>query len=107
MNLVWARPAWEDRKTIREFIAADNPRAAVQLDDLISENALRWVDHPGLGRPGRVPGTRELVAHKNYILIYDLVGDGVRILRVLHATRQWPPASAPMLPAREDQDIES
>ena len=35
--------------------------------------------------------TRELVAHRNYILIYDTAGDAVRVLRVLHAARQWPP----------------
>lgn len=49
------------------------------------------VDHPGLGRPGRLQGTRELVAHRNYILIYDVAGDLVRVLRILHAARQWPP----------------
>ena len=93
MKLVWARPAREDRKAIREYIAADNPSAAIELDDLLYEKAARLVDHPGLGRPGRVPGTRELVAHHNYILVYDVVVDDVRILRVLHATRLWPPAA--------------
>jgi plasmid stabilization system protein ParE len=32
-----------------------------------------------------------LVAHQNYILVYDVTGDLVRVLRVLHAARQWPP----------------
>ena len=36
--------------------------------------------------------TRELVAHQNYILVYDTAGDLVRVLRVLHAARQWPPS---------------
>lgn len=91
MKLVWTRPAREDRKAIREYIAADNPSAALDLDELLSEKAARLVDHPGLGRPGRLQGTRELVAHRNYILIYDVAGDLVRVLRVLHAARQWPP----------------
>jgi toxin ParE1/3/4 len=91
VRLVWARTAWGDRKAIREYIAFDNPIAAVALDELLSEKAARLLDHPNLGRPGRVPGTRELVAHQNYILIYDLVGDQIRVLRVLHAARQWPP----------------
>ena len=90
MKLVWARPAREDRKAIREHIAADNPSAALDLDELLSEKATRLVDHPSLGRPGRLQGTRELVAHRNYILIYDVAGDLVRVLRVLHAARQWP-----------------
>ncbi len=91
MKLVWTRPAREDRKVIREYIAADNPSAALDLDELLSEKAARLVDHPGLGRPGRLQGTRELVAHRNYILIYDVAGDLVRVLRILHAARQWPP----------------
>lgn len=91
MRLVWTEPASLDRKDIREYIAQDNPAAALALDELISEKASRLIDHPGLGRPGRVTGTRELIAHQNYILIYDITQDLVRVLRVLHAARQWPP----------------
>ncbi len=46
---------------------------------------------PELGRFGRINGTRELVVHRNYILIYDVVGNMVRVLNVVHAVRQWPP----------------
>ena len=31
------------------------------------------------------------MAHANYIVIYDVVGDTVRVPRILHAARQWPP----------------
>ncbi len=58
---------------------------------MLSEKAHRLLDYPGLGRTGRVTGTRELVAHPNYILIYDVLADQVRVLRVLHASRRWPP----------------
>ncbi|WOG30328.1 type II toxin-antitoxin system RelE/ParE family toxin [Endozoicomonas sp. 8E] len=91
MRLVWTKPASLDRKDIREYIAQDNPAAALALDELISEKASRLVYHPGLGRPGRVTGTREPIAHQNYILIYDITQDLVRVLRVLHTARQWPP----------------
>ena len=91
MKLVWTRPASTDRKRIREYIAQDNRAAALALDELFSETADRLVEYPSLGRPGRVAGTRELVAHRNYILAYDVAGDLVRVLRVLHAARQWPP----------------
>ncbi len=90
VRLVWTRPASIDRKDIREYIAADNPTAALALDELISEKAARLADDPGLGRIGRIPGTRELVAHRNYVLVYDMADDQIRILRVLHAARQWP-----------------
>ena len=92
MELFWTPEAKQDRDQIYDYIEADNPAAALTLDELFSKNASLLVEHPGLGRLGRVKGTRELVAHRNYILIYDLVGDWVRVLRVIHAVRQWPPA---------------
>lgn len=44
-----------------------------------------------MGRPGRAPGTQELVVHPNYIVIYDVTDDAIRILHLLHTSRQWPP----------------
>lgn len=94
MKLDWTKPAHHDRKEIREFIAVDNPAAALALDELISNKAKQLIDQPGIGRPGRINETRELVVHRNYILVYDQVGAAVRILRVLHAAQQWPPSRA-------------
>ncbi|MDZ5615064.1 type II toxin-antitoxin system RelE/ParE family toxin [Achromobacter xylosoxidans] len=88
--LRWTPEAIRDREAIYDFIEADSPVAALMLDELLEQQAGRLVDHPGLGRPGRVAGTRELVAHPNYLLIYDVTNDLVRMLRVLHAARQWP-----------------
>lgn len=93
MKLVWTGPARADRKAIREYIARNNPPAALALDELFAEQASRLLDHPRSGRLGRISGTREVVAQQNYILIYDTAGDRVRILRVLHAASQWPPVS--------------
>ena len=90
MELRWTPEAIQDRETLFDHIEADNPVAALALDELLGERAARLVDHPELGRRGRVAGTRELVVHQNYILIYDVIGGQVRILRVLHAARQWP-----------------
>ena len=95
MRPFWTPEAIDDRRSIYDYIEADNPSAALALDERIFENARRLTDHPGLGRLGRVAGTRELVAQQNYILIYDTVSDQqVRILRVLHAARRWPPPRA-------------
>src|SRR3984893_10319060 len=47
--------------------------------------------NPEMGRPGRVPGTRELVIPKTpFIVLYRLVGNTVQILRVFHGARRWP-----------------
>jgi len=91
VKLYWAAEAIADRVDIYDYIEADNPEAAVVLDELFSKAAERLQIHPMLGRAGRVDGTRELVAHENYILVYDIGGDKMRVLRVLHSARQWPP----------------
>lgn len=90
MRLHWTPEAIADRDAIYDYIESNNPRAALALDELFSEKASRLADHPTMGRPGRVSGTRELIAHQNYVLVYDVAADSVRILRVLHAARQWP-----------------
>jgi toxin ParE1/3/4 len=90
VKLVWTRPAVADRREIRAYIAQDSPAASLALDELFSKKASRLVDHPSIGRPGRVAGTRELVAHQRYIRVYDITSDLVRVLRVMHAAQQWP-----------------
>jgi addiction module RelE/StbE family toxin len=93
MNLVWTRPARADRREIFEFIAADTVRAARQMDLLFAEKARILTSFPEIGRTGRVPGTRELLAHRHYFLVYRVREDTVQILRLLHTSRQWPPIS--------------
>lgn len=95
MQLAWTPEAVQDRAGIYEYIEADNPQATLALDELFSEKASHLVDHPHMGRPGRVLGTRELVVHQHFILVYDVLGDWVRLLRVLHAAREWPPTQLP------------
>jgi toxin ParE1/3/4 len=51
---------------------------------------LPLAEHPFLFRPGRVPGTRELVAHPNYIIVYRVLVDRVEIVSVLHARQLYP-----------------
>lgn len=87
----WTPEATQDRDYIYDRIEADDPAAAAGLDELFERKSAPLAEHSALGRSGRVMGTRELVVHRNYILIYDVAGDEVRILRVLHARRQWPP----------------
>ena len=91
MRLFWTPEAIQDRDDIFDFIEADNSAAALALDELFEEKVGRLIDHPELGRPGRIAGTRELVAHQNYVVGYDVIGPQVRVLRILHAARQWPP----------------
>ena len=48
-------------------------------------------NHPALGRPGRVPGTREMVVLKTrYVVPYGVRADEVELLRVFHTSRLRP-----------------
>jgi toxin ParE1/3/4 len=91
VKVVWTPEAQQDRADIWDYIAADNPRAAVAMDQLFSDAAARLVDHPKLGRPGKISGTRELIAHENYRLVYEISGETVWLLTLIHTARQWPP----------------
>ena len=73
-----------------DHIAEDNPVAALELDELIERKADQLVENPNLYRAGRKRGTREMVVHPNYIVIYRVQGEVVEILRVKHAAQQWP-----------------
>jgi toxin ParE1/3/4 len=91
VKLEWTDIAQADRDSIYDYIEADNPRAALVLDDRFRNLAARLTRFPRMGRPGRVEGTREFVAHKNYVLVYEIDGETLRILRALHTSRLWPP----------------
>jgi toxin ParE1/3/4 len=48
-------------------------------------------ENPQIGRPGRVPGTRELIIPKTpFIVPYRLQGNAIQILRIYHGARRWP-----------------
>ncbi len=90
MKLLWHPLAMADREHIIDFIAGNNPLAALALDESFDEHAERAQTHPDLYRPGRLPGTREVVAHPNYVMVYRVEKGIVTILRVLHAAQRWP-----------------
>ncbi|HME59107.1 MAG TPA: type II toxin-antitoxin system RelE/ParE family toxin [Terracidiphilus sp.] len=91
MHLEWSVFSLADREAIFDYIETDNPRAAIVLDDRIQSRIEDLAQFPEMGRPGRIEGTRELViSHTPYIAAYRIIGDIVRILRVLHGAQKWP-----------------
>lgn len=92
MNIVWSPQAIEDLISLREYIADDNPAAARRVVLRIVHDVEHLLpENPHLGRPGRVPGTRELVIPQTpYIVPYRLQRDALQILRVYHGARRWP-----------------
>lgn len=97
MRLTWRPQATQERTDAIDYIADDNPSAALGQLDRIEEQTDMLLQQPKLGRVGRVKGTRELVISRTpFIVIYRLQGaQHVEILRLLHGSQQWPPAAAP------------
>jgi len=89
VRVLWLSSAVDDLETIVDFIARDNPAASVQEAEKVLDAVERLAAFRSSGRPGRVPGTRELVV-SNYIVAYRVKRQDVQILRVLHAAREWP-----------------
>lgn len=89
--LKWLRRAERDLDQVQAYIAQDNPQAAVEMVLTIIDAVEQLDAFPGMGRPGRVQGTRELVvAGTPYIVPYRKKGEWIEILRVYHAARLWP-----------------
>lgn len=93
MRIRWLAKARRDVDEIAAYIARDNPLVAANVYDTIHQQVGRLADHPYLGRPGRVSGTRErVITPTPYIVAYRVTADTVTVLRVLHGARQWPEA---------------
>lgn len=91
MRVVWTPQAELDRLSIFQFIAADNPKAAVSIDVLFSRMTSRLAKLPHLGRPGIIAGTREAIPHPHDRLVDEIEADRIWILALVHTARRWPP----------------
>jgi toxin ParE1/3/4 len=91
MRVRWLRTALRNLDEEALYIAADDPATARLIVRRVLEAVAQLADQPGLGRPGRVPNTRELVvARTRYIVPYRVKRDAVEVLRVFHTSRRLP-----------------
>ncbi len=91
MRVRWLRTALHNLEDEAAYIAEDDPAAAARTVDRIRPAVDHLSDHPEIGRPGRVAGTRELVVPGTpYVIPYRVQGDQVEILRVFHGARRSP-----------------
>jgi toxin ParE1/3/4 len=86
----WTTRALNDLDEIIAYIQERNPFAAERMRALIEAAVERAVVHPYAYRSGRVPGTRELVAHPNYIIVFSVTDEALEIRTVVHARQQYP-----------------
>lgn len=91
MRVRWLREALRNLDEEASYIAQDDARSAHLVVQRILDSIAVLSEQPNIGRPGRVPGTRELVVLKTrYIVPYRVQGETIEILRVFHTSRRLP-----------------
>lgn len=93
MRVEWLPRAIANRDAIMEYVAKENPQAALDQDERIEKQVDMLEQYPDSGRPGRKRNTRELVISRTSLVVVYLVRrrlQRVKILRVLHTRQQWP-----------------
>ncbi len=92
LRLEWTTPAADQLEHAQDYYHALNPMAATLMALRIVEAAQQLCGRPAMGRPGRVPGTREWVVGRTpYLLVYRERGDALEVLHVWHEAQDWMP----------------
>jgi toxin ParE1/3/4 len=91
MRVRWTTNAAADLSQIVDRIRSESPSTALHVARTIYKAIADLEKFPNLGRIGLVEKTRELVFPPwPYIAVYEIVEDQVQVLRVRHASRDWP-----------------
>jgi toxin ParE1/3/4 len=87
MKLAYTRGALRDLRSIRSYIAAENPAAAVSVIERITGVAALLEKSPYLGRPAH-RGARFLsISGLSYVVIYRIRGGTVEVIAIFHTSR--------------------
>lgn len=90
LPVFWRASARANLAVIIRFIANESPPAARRMRELIENAVLPAAEHPYLYRSGMVLGTREIIAHPNYIVVYKVMAERIEVVSVLHARQEYP-----------------
>jgi len=90
LPVIWQQTARDDMAALIHFVAEQNPYAARELKLRIEGAAQSLAEFPYRAQKGRVSGTRELLAHPNYWVIYQVTIAAVEIVAILHVRREYP-----------------
>jgi len=90
LTLRWEAEASRQFRDTLTYIASHNVAAAEGLDEAIGRKLDLLRQFPESGRPGRVAGSRELVVHPNYVVVYAVKRTTIDIVRFLHVRQLYP-----------------
>ena len=90
MKIAWSRRAIRHLLYLHEYIARDSEKYAELLAARILDAVELLENHPEMGRPGRVVGTRELVVSDTpYIIPYRIRRERLQLIAVFHGRQRW------------------
>ena len=84
----WTTEASDQFVAAIEHIKQDNPTAAANVAKTVLDHIEQLAAFPGIGRPGEVPKTRELVSVP-YVVVYRYTDEIVEILHLWHGAQDW------------------
>jgi len=90
LPVIWTPSARNDLAEIIDYISDVNPAAAFRLQERLETAVLPLAEQPQMYKKSeRLPGCREIVAHRNYVVLYRITPAAVEVIRVVHARRVY------------------
>ncbi|MES2862108.1 MAG: type II toxin-antitoxin system RelE/ParE family toxin [Pseudomonadota bacterium] len=88
-EVVWSSQARSQYLTALAYLTDKNETAAAKLFDRVEATTAGLAKRP-IGRPGYAVGTFEkIVQQTSYIVVFELAGDELRVLRLFHMSQDW------------------
>jgi toxin ParE1/3/4 len=90
MRLRWTLAAANDLESIADYLHDQHPQFAQPTVRRLYAEIRELSRFPSRGRPGREPGTRELIlTGLPYIVVFRTGEKLVEILRIHHGSQNW------------------
>ena len=90
MQVRWTTRAAQDLEEITNYILKDSATSAETVARKLFDVANSLDSLPNRGRPGRMPGTRELVISSlPFVIVNQVDSEAVEILPIHHGARNW------------------
>jgi len=91
-EVIWSEPAINDIREIAEYIASDNPDAALRLGDDVFLKTAQLANFPNTGKrfPDAKPKEVFEIPCRGYRIFYQFTNKAVEILHVRHGARDEP-----------------
>lgn len=87
--IIWTERVIRHLEAELDYYGRINPALAKELSIIIKDSIANISKMPGIGRPGKKIGTRELILNKYpYVLAYRVRNEALEILAIIHQSRK-------------------